>query len=177
MELVKDLIRQFYPVLIMTSTVLFVVYIFFSIQIYGGKGVMEGAGQLFSPTLATGAIINNGLDYLENSNVGVMPEVRYIGGIRTVGDILIFKELFEMSEDDSEIYLLDIKNGDGASALVKMSMEEIAGLEYIPAPFIYEKDLDMLFYFASGSYTVSIKVYGIDGCQEIYEFTMPVETA
>lgn len=186
MEMIKDIVRQFYPLLILTSCVLFVMGVFFSAPIYSGEGVFEGAGELFSPVADTGEIKSEGISYIEGSVSGYMPVIRYASGVQKTGSYIVFKDMFIVQKEDGSvvsgseedgfaIYLLDIKNHAGKSVLLTLSAEEIEALEEIPAPFVYEEEQDILCCFLSGVYTVQIKVYGAHGGQEIYEFQLPVE--
>ena len=57
-----------------------------------------------------------------------------------------------------------------------MSANDIAQLEEVPAPFVYDKENDLLYIFASGTYHVIVKIYTDSGASQSYEFQLPVET-
>ena len=171
MELIKDVMRQFYPVLIMTSCLLLVLSIFFS-----ASGAWGKSGNIFSFALETRKIQNECFDYIEESMEDFFLDVRYIGGVKSVGEIVCVQELFAMENQEAyEIYLVNIKQENGDPAMVILSAEDIAAMEVIPAPIIYEKESDMLYFCSSGLFTMSIKVYGTNGSQRSYDFKMPVE--
>ena len=186
MEMIKDIIKQFYSLLIAVSCVLFVVWVFFSSGSYEGNGVFEGGGGLFEPSLNTEEIKNEGVSVVEKEVSSYIPIVKYTGGAKTVGEIISFKEELQVRkedgswvsgslEDDYNIYLIDIRNQNGNSALICMTEEQIAGMEQIPSVFVYEKDLDLLCCYTNGIYTVIIKLYAANGGMAIYEFSLPVE--
>mgnify|MGYP003301527749 FL=1 len=56
-----------------------------------------------------------------------------------------------------------------------MSTDDLANMEELPSAFVYDKELDMLYVFGSGTYTVSVKIYFDVGGMETYEFKLPVE--
>lgn len=175
MELIKDMIKQFYPLLMMFACVLFVVAVFFAMPMYGEKGLFRGVGKLFSGMeLKDYQVV--GFDHLINVSTPFCPTVKYRAGVQTVGSILLFKEQFETNlEEEYEIYLLDIKNEEGVSVLDIMTAEEIEMLQEIPMAFIYEKEQDVLYCLQSGVFTVQIKLCGAKGGQMLYEFRLPVE--
>ena len=187
MEWIKDIVRQFYPLMIAVSCVLFVVWIFFASGLEDDNGVFERSGSLFCDVLDTGELRNEGTGFVKNNVSGYVPVVKYTGGVRACGEILLFKDLFQIRkedgswehgglEDDFTIFLMDIRNQYGKSVMVNMTEEEIAGIENIPSAFVYEKDLDLLCCFLNGIYTVSIKIYAANGGMAIYEFSLPVES-
>ena len=188
MELIKDIAKQFYPLLIMLACVLFVVGVYFSADMFGGTGVFEGTGEVFEPMLVSDELKNDGLSYVGSTSSGYTPVVKYISVAHAVGESVTFKDMFTVrkedgttvsgsTEDGFAIYLIDIKSLSGNSMLEVLSTEEIAGLEEIPAAFIYDKELDTLYFHGSGTYMVYVKVYGPDGGQTTYEFKLPVETS
>lgn len=186
MELIKTLVKQFYPIMIMFACVSFVVYMFFSAELNGGNGVFEGTGNVYVSMIGTDEVTNNGLNYAGNTADSYVPSIKYNSGAKAVGDCLSFKSLFDVQKEDGTIangstedtfalYLMDIKNQTGNSVLEILSSEEIAQMEEIPAPFVYDKEQDLLYLHGSGVYTVYIKIYGSGGGMEIYEFQLPVE--
>lgn len=188
MEMIKDIVRQFYPLVIAVSCVLFVIWIFFSAGMSDGSGVFEVSGSLFKSAVDTGMLKNDGVRFVENEVSGYVPLVRYAGGARTSGEILVFKELLQVRkedgswvsgsmEDDFTIYLMDIRNQRGNSAMLRMTEEEIAGLEDIPVLFLYEKESDLLCCYSHGIYTVIVKIYAANGGMAVYEFKLPVEVS
>ena len=186
MEVIKDIIKQFYPLLILCSCVLFVIYVFFSAGEDGNEGVFENVGEIYAPMIGSDAVEKDSLQHLGSSTDANTPVVKYNSGAKSVGDCVSFRSLFlvEMQdgrwisgdeEDGFALYLEDIKNKSGNSVLERLSSQEIEELEEIPAPFIYDKENDLLYVYASGVYQVQIKVYGAAGGMQTYEFNLPVE--
>lgn len=188
MELIKNVVKQFYLLIIMLGLVSFVTWMFFSNGLHGKESVFEGAGEVFTPVIDTGEIKNEGMDYVGEVISDYVPVITYTGGVQTEGSFVIFKNMFDVTleegsivsgdaEDGFAIYLLDIKNSAGESAMLLLSEEEIAVMEEIPAPFVYEKEQDILCCFNSGIYTVYVKIYGTNGGEDTYVFKLPVETS
>lgn len=188
MELIKDIIKQFYPLLIMFSCLFFVIYIFFSAGEDSAAGVFENAGAAYHSMLEDDDLKNEGLSYIGDASDGYVPLIKYHSKAKEVGDCVNFKSLFLVQkkdgsfvngalEDDFAIYLLDIKNEAGNSVLMRMSSEELEGLEEIPAAFIYDEEQAFLHMFESGNYIVYLKIYGHSGGFQMYEFKLPVEAA
>ena len=186
MEMIKDIVKQFYPLMIAVSCVLFVIWIFFPANSYNRAGVFESGGKLFQPVVNTREIKSEGIDFIKDTVSGFVPVAKYTGGVKTIGEFLVFKEQLQVMkadgswvngslEDEFSIYLLDIRNKSGNSVMVTRRADEIAGMEEIPAPFVYEKEQDMLCCFGNGIYTVTVKIYGANGGMAIYEFHLPVE--
>lgn len=187
MEMIKSIVKQFYPLLIMMACVSFAVYTFFSGSLNGGEGMFEAGGNIYAPMLGTDEIKNDGLSYIGGASAGDVPVVTYASGAQQSGTNLIFKGLLSVkksdgtivnatTENDFTIYLQDIKTLSGESVLEVLSTSEIENLGEIPAPFIYDKVTDRLYMYSSGIYIVQVKIYGSSGGQEIYEFQLPVET-
>lgn len=183
MELIKDVIKQFYPLLILSSCVLFVIYVFFSA---GDEGIFENVGAIYAPMMGSDALKNEGLQYLMSNTDAYIPVIRYNSGAKSVGDCMRFRTLFLVEMRDGNwvsgdeetgfaLYLEDIKNKSGNSVLERLSPEAIDELEEIPASFVYDKENDLLYVYASGVYLVQVKVYGIGGGMQVYEFNLPVE--
>ena len=186
MELIKDIVKQFYPLLIMLGCISFVLWIFFSAEVFGGEGVFLGTGNVFSPMLETDELKNDGLDYVGSFASGYVPVVKYMGGAQVVGTSMSFKDMFSVknasgnfvsgsTEDDFAIYLLDIKGQAGNSVLTRLSSEFIGQMQEIPSPFVYDREQGILYFYGSGIYTVQVKIYGNSGSQSTYEFQLPVE--
>lgn len=171
MEHIKD-------ILIMCACVSFVVYVFFAANYNGGVGVFENAGNIYAPMMEDEEVVHDGLDYIGEEVNSYVPEIKYNSGAKQVGDCVAFKELFLVrTEEDYALYLIDIKNQSGNSVLECLSSEDLEDMDEIPAPFVYDKEKDLLYIFGSGIYTVEIKVYGSNGEVGCYEFNLPVEVS
>lgn len=163
-------------ILIMCACVMFVIYVFFSANYNGGEGVFENTGNIYAPMMEDEELTHDRLDYIGEEVDSYVPEIKYNSGAKQVGDCVTFKELFLVHiEDDYALYLSDIKNQSGNSVLERLSSEDLEDMDEIPAPFVYDKEKDLLYIFGSGIYSVEIKVYGSNGRVEVYEFNLPVE--
>ena len=173
MDAIKDAVKQMYSILILTSCMLFVVVVFFITPMLDGKGVFEGTASIYVPMLnenekQTFAGLK---DIVKNE---FSPEVIYQNGTQKVGTYVQFKDLFQ-TEENTNIYLKDIRDKEGNSVLKMLSRDGFESLEEVPAPFVYLKEEGLLYFFGSGLYTVYIKTYGANGGQQAMEFIMPVE--
>ena len=186
MEIIKDLIKQIYPLLLMLSCVLFVVGVFFTFPMYEKEGVFQGAGSLFG-AMKMEEMKTDSFDYGETLVSTYVPRIAYVAKPQTVGTAIPFKAQFEVEkengsivggdvEDEFSIYLLDIKNAAEKSVLMVMTTEEMESIEEIPAPFVYEEERDILHCFQSGVFTMELKVCSSNGGQKIYKFQLPVDT-
>ncbi|MBQ2706291.1 MAG: hypothetical protein IJF60_05680 [Agathobacter sp.] len=187
MEKMKDMIKQFYSLLILVACVIFVISVFFVSPMLGGKGTFGGMGAIFGPMLDTPEIKTEGLESIDKTESNYSPVIKYNSGAHEVGTYAIFKELLLVQKKDGSfvsgsikdeftLYLIDIKNQYGESVLVKLSHEDVENLEEIPAAFVYDKDTDTLYFYSSGVYTVQFKIYNQSGGQKSFEFSIPVET-
>ena len=175
MELLQDFIRPLYSVLILCASVSFVIYVFFYAGYLGGEGVFETTGKLYEPMFEKEDSQTNLLELLEDVPVSEI-QIKYNSSVQKVGDCLKFRELFLIeSEEEAVLYLLDVKQ-NGKSVLERMTSEDLEALEEIPASFVYDSEKDLLYIFASGIYTVEIKVYNRSGNAQIYEMSIPVES-
>lgn len=127
----------------------------------------------------------DGLEYLYGEEK-VVPTLRYIGGVKKVGDSIDFRELFEIQlkdgttlsgtqEGDFYLYLEDITDEKGDRKFITLYAEENAAVEEISSPIVYEKDTRKLCFNESGTYHVFVRIYGKSGRMETYEFKLPVE--
>ena len=187
MEMIKEIVKQFYPIVMMVACVLFVITVFFSSSVHGGRDIFAGVAMFFSPMIKEDSH-NTQFHDLDSFVSEYVPVIKYGAGVQRVGDGISFKGMFEVvkedgsivrgdTEDEFSIYLLDIKNQVGNSVLIHMTEDEIMEIIEIPAPFVYEKEQDILYCFETGIYTVYIKVFGANGGQEIYKFQLPVESS
>lgn len=163
------MVKQFYAVLILVGSVLFVIGVF--------NGVFVDVGETLEPVVRESEITCEGLDYMDTFVSTEMPVVKYRAGVQQAGTYIPFGEQFEgISGEEFTIDLLDIKNQRGESVLLLMTEDELANIQEIPASFVYVEEQDILCCFTSGSYTVQIKVRGENGGTERYEFQLPVES-
>jgi len=183
MEMIKDIIRQFYPLLITLACVSFVIGVFFLAPINNGTGIFQGSGNMYAPMLDESKKTDAG-ELLENEKY--IPEIVYNAGSQKIGTNTIFKELLSVKlksgeyvsgtkEEEFAIYLADITDEYGNTVLETLNTEEIEQLEEIPAPFVYNKEEDRLYFYSSGIYIIKIHVYGTNGEMEAKEFLLPIE--
>ena len=184
--MVKEIIRHFYPVLMMLNCVLFVLAILFAPQESEKRDAFERVAQLFVPILNTDEIKNDGLDYMERLISDYVPIVKYAAGAQSTGSNVCFKNLLEIRKEDGSvvsgskedtfaIYLMDIRNQEGNSVMVRMAETEMANGKEAPAAFVYVEEKDRLYCFERGIYVVQISVYSENGGLEKYEFQLPIE--
>ena len=125
---------------------------------------------------------------LEEMLTATAPKVKYVGGTKNVGDVVEFKELIEVcliedsyklgtEEDGFYIYFQDIFDKNGVSVVTYLNENEIDALEEIPTAFIFDKERQSLFFYKSGIFVMSIKIYTDDGISNTYEFSIPVEVS
>lgn len=125
---------------------------------------------------------------LEEMLTATAPKVKYVGGTKNVGDVVAFKELIEVcliedfyqlgiEEDGFYIYFQDIFDKSGYSVVTYLNEDEIDALEEIPTAFIFDKERQSLFFYKSGIFVMSIKIYTDDGISSTYEFSVPVEVS
>lgn len=115
-----------------------------------------------------------------------VPNVRYIGGTRNVGDLVHFKELIEVClsggnyqlgtvEEGFYVYFEDIRDNYGNSIVTYLDTEEIEALEEIPTAFIFDKKREELHFHKSGTFLMYINVYTENRSCTTYECKLPVE--
>ena len=188
MELIKDIVKQFYTLLIMIGCITFVLWIFFSAEIFGGEGVLEGGGKIYEPMLQTDELTNTGFETVAGAQSGYIPVAKYVGSAQSVGSKATFKTLLSVkkengsfvsgsTEDEFSIYLIDIQTESGNSVLAYLTADEIANMDEVPAAFIYDRENDELHFHGSGTFVVYVKIYGKSGGQTTYEFKLPVEAS
>ena len=188
MELIKDITKQFYPLLIMLSCIVFVLRIFFSADVFGGEGVLESGGKIYAPMLKTDELTNTGFETVASAQSRYVPVAKYAGNAQSVGGKATFKTLLSVkkengsfvsgsTEDEFAIYLIDIQTESGNSVLAYLTADEIANMDEVPAAFIYDRENDELHFHGSGTYVVYVKIYGKSGGQTTYEFKLPVEAS
>ena len=188
MDMIKDIVRGYYPLLIAGTCVLFVVGVFFSDTGNGGMGVFGTAGSTYEQMIDKEDVGTNGANLIGAAGAGTgdVPVIKYASGARVTGEVVTFKNLLKVllsngtevsgsTEDGFAIYLVDIRNAEGNSEMLVMSEQEIDDLEEIPASFLYDKENDKLHLHKSGTYTVIVKIYGATGLSDEYQFKLPVE--
>ena len=186
MEQIKVMIKTVFELLIMAGCVLLVFGVFFFAETDYGIGIWGKTGTTFAPLIGNDLLANEGAGHLEGHADGYIPELSYSQGSLRVGDEVKFKQLLSAKlengimvngaiESGFAIYLQDIQTKNRNSVLEKMSTDELENMEEIPSAFVYDKEMDMLYVFASGTYTVMVKIYSEDGAMKNYEFQLPVE--
>lgn len=185
MEWIRDIIKVFYPLLIAVSCTLFVVGIFFAAETRDGMGVFERSATVWEPAMDAGEIRNESLSFVKEEVSAYVPLVKYAGGVRAFGEVLVFQELFQVQKEDGSwtcgsaesdfaIYLMDIRNRQGNSVMVRMTEDELLEQEGCLTKFVYEKEQDLLYCFTEGIYIMCIKIYAANGGMAVYEFRFPV---
>ena len=186
MNQLRETIKTHFELLNMTGCLLLVIGIFFSPELKYGMGIFGVVGNIFFPLLEKEAIVSQGMDYLQGITDDYIPTIYYNRGSFRQGDSVEFKSMISVKKQDGTIvngsmedgfalYLVDIRTTAGNSVLEKMSTDTLANLEEIPATFVYDKEMDMLYIFGSGNFTVFVKIYSDTGSAETYEFQLPIE--
>lgn len=188
MEQIKDIIKNQYELLIITICALFVIGVVFLSTHGSGIGIFATTGNIFSSLIEEKIVISENMRPQQSLGSGYVPNVQYEAGTQKTGECVELKSLFSVKfedgrcvngreEDGFVIYLKDICTSKGKSVLEFISTYELTQMEEIPATFIYDRDLDLLYIFGSGVYFVSIRVYADDGSMETYEFQLPIEAS
>ena len=132
-------------------------------------------------------LINEGISHLQGMASEYIPLVTYNSGAQQANTCVELKKLLSIKLENGSIvsgnaecgfalYLLDIKTSDGICVMETMSATDIAQLEEIPAPFVYDEENDLLYIFSSGIYSVIVKIYTNSGISQSFEFQLPIET-
>ena len=182
----KIFLKQMFLLLVVFMGVMFALYIYFSAPFNGKKGLVKGTGTYVEAVMGTESNGGSNVDYEEDEEKETSTfQLKYIYGTQTVGACVKFKSLLTVTtedgekpgelEDDFTIYLNDITDMNGNSVVEKLSTEMIESLEEIPAAFIYDKELDLLYFHKSGAFVVYMNIYDANGYKTSYEFTLPVE--
>lgn len=186
----KTVIKEFFPVMIAVAGVIFAIGIYF----IGFRNTENG----IYTDIGMDMPIEN-----ENDTSSVIGEiaaisdtftVKYIGGSRTIGDIIDYSLMFQVlnadnaqvlvngissqenvSADSVMLWLSEIRDEAGNSVMSKMYTEEIDIIEEIPSAFVLDLDTGELYIHQSGIYEVFVKVFDSNGNEYPYEFFMPVE--
>ena len=187
MDQIKIVIKSHIELLIMAGCVMLVIGVFFYSSQSAGMGIFGTTGTTFSPLVEDENMNNEGTNHLQGLVSGYIPLVIYNSGAQQVNTCVAFKNLLSIklengttvsgnTENGFALYLSDIKTKEGNSVMEVMSANDIAQLEEVPAPFVYDKENDLLYIFASGTYHVIVKIYTDSGASQSYEFQLPVET-
>lgn len=187
-DALKEILKQLFLIIITAACVCFVLYVLFSGNIAGETGIFKGVGNIYSSMLSEDEIRSDGISYIENLGEQTAPKLEYISGAQTAGRNVIFKSLFLVTLDDGvpksgteedgfAIYLKDICDTSGNSVVSFFKTDEIEGMDEVSSSFIYDTEQDILYFHKSGTFTVSVKVYGSNGAEALYEFTIPVEVS
>ena len=100
MEQIKDIIKNKYELLIMTTCVLFVIGVLFFTANDGGIGIFATAGKSLRPLLGKQAMINEGTGHLQDIGSGYVPIVKYEGGAQKAGSCVELKKLLFVRLED-----------------------------------------------------------------------------
>ena len=187
MEQIKVIIKTTFGLLIMAGCVLLVIGVFFFSEHQAGMGVFGTIGEAFSPLAEDKPLVNEGTNHLQGIISGYVPLVLYNSGSQLLNTCVEFKNLLSVTlengttvngntENGFVIYLSNIQTCEGNNVLEVMSADDIAELEEVPAPFVYDKENDLLYIFSIGTYIVTLKIYTDSGASQTYEFQFPIET-
>ena len=186
MNQIKTIIKTNFELLIMAGCILFVIGVFFFSGEDSGMGIFGTSGTTFTPLVKEEELANEGANHLHGFVNDYIPVIHYNEGALQKGDCVEFKTLLSAELENGDIvsgsaetgfaiYLIDIRTKAGNSVLEKMSTDDLSNMEEIPSDFVYDKELDMLYIFGSGTYTVMVKIYSDSGGADSYEFQLPVK--
>lgn len=179
----KKAMKILFELLLMGIVVVFAIEYIFNGSIAGGNGIFQGIGNILDTTAT------NETTTLPTMNSSVStktpPIMKYQSSSHEVDSSIVFKSLFTVItengekngvvEDDFAIYLSDIRSEAEISVVEFLTTEQIEALKEIPAAFIYDTQTDILYCYQSGVYKVLVKIYGNNGTQAEYEFSLPIE--
>lgn len=151
------------------------------------SGLLAGIGSMFE-NVQEKENISESYQMLDSVMDAEPPTVKYVGGVKNVGDAVPFKEMLQVclsgdvfhsgtEETGFYIYFNDIKNEMGNSVVICLETEDVEALEEIPSPFIFDTEQEVLHFHKSGVFTMYVKIYIDNGNSTLYEFTIPVETS
>lgn len=186
MEQIRVTIRTVIGLIIMTGAGLLVIGVFFFSETEYGMGLFGKIGTVFAPLIGDDRLVNEGAGHLQGKSGGYVPELSYSNGVLQVGDCVEFKSLLSAKlengtfvnaaiESGFSVYLKDIRTKSGNSVLEMMCTNDLTQMQEIPSAFVYDKALDMLYVFGSGTYVVTVKIYSDVGGVATYEFLLSVE--
>lgn len=104
----------------------------------------------------------------------------------TIGNTYDFDCFFKLQFSDGKLsstteipqaalYLVDVIHTNGTSVLSFLSREEMASLEEIPSPAIYDKENHQISFHQSGVYTLITRLYYDHRPGILFECSIPVE--
>ena len=186
MNQIKIIIKTNFQLLILVGCIMLVIRVFFFFGAESGMGIFGTSGTTFIPLVKEQDLVNKGADHLHGFVNGYIPIIHYNEGALQKGDGVEFKNLLLVDLENGDvvsgsaetgfvIYLIDIRTKRGNSVLEKMSTDDLANMEEIPSDFVYDEELDMLYIFGSGTYTVMVKIYSDTGGVDSYEFQLLVK--
>lgn len=179
----KKVISTLFALLLMGSVVIFSIAYIFNGAIAGGTGIFQGIGNILDTTATDKTTTLPTMN--SSASTKTPPIIKYESSSHEVDSSIVFKSLFTVItengekngvvEDDFVIYLSDIRSTADASVVEFLTTEQIEALKEIPVAFIYDIQTDTLYCHQSGVYKVLVKIYGNNGTQAEYEFSLPIE--
>ena len=114
------------------------------------------------------------------------PNLIYVGKTLTVGKPNLLSDLFSIktsadtssarsTHTDTKLYLVDAKSAKGTSLLTTLSSSEIENMEEIPSAVIYDPNEQLVYFYKSGIYTLSLRLYYGPHAGVLFECQIPVE--
>lgn len=180
----KRTIKELFPLVLAAFACLFALMVLFTG--WSGNGIFGDIGAGFSGMQAGDAVpeFGTGADGLMES--GNIPSLKYSGGTRETGSCIRLEDLFQViypdgtvaeaaSDSQMVIYFVDAEDSSGNSTAVCLTTQEIADMEEITSPLIFDQEQELLYCHKSGIYKMYVRMYygNYDGI--LMEFSMPVE--
>lgn len=181
----KEIIKHYFPLTLTALSVIFASLLFFHGFDNSSQGFFSYIGSSFQ-TIEQNEIYST----VAQENLGhaltPMPLPIYEGNALVVGNTYDFDSFFKLKFSNGELlsttelphtalYLVDIIHTNGSSVLSLLSSDEIASLEEIPSPAIYDKENHQLSFHRSGVYTLITRLYYNQRPGVLFECTIPVE--
>lgn len=181
----KDIIKNY---MILAVSVLFAIFcINYVWNPVPGDALREQIGSILE-NVKEKDVKSEGHVLLKEMSDVTIPNVKYIGGTKHVGDSMAFKEMFEVGlcgdnyksgaeEDGFYIYFEDMQDRNGNSVVTYLDSKDIEILEEIPTAFILDREQEILYFHKSGIFIMYVKIYTTDGNSTTYECIVPVEVS
>lgn len=180
----KTPIKNLFPILLAGLGIIFASMVYF-VGLKGTEhGIFTDAGSALAETteqeITSGVLAENPVSETE------IPAVKYTGGVRTVGEAVDFRELFQFTYTDGKVvsgtdetyvvmYLKGIADTTGKSVCSFLETEDIEAMEEISSPFVFDQEENILYFQKSGIFKMLIKVYYDANTYVEYEFSIPIE--
>ncbi len=181
----QEIMKHYFPLILAALSAVFALFLFFYGFNNSSQGIFSYIGGSFQIPEQKEIYSMVALEISEQS-LAPMPIPIYEADTLTVGNTYDFDCFFKLKFSNGELfstteiphaalYLVDVISMSGASALSCLSSEEIASLEEIPSPAIYDKENHQLSFHQSGVYTLITHLHYDHRPGVLFECSIPVE--